>query len=71
MIRGINLGNQIEEEFTYFAFWDTVTDKFIEISGSQAWKSWDDCYEDCCFAELPQDAIARLQKLLPSIYKPA
>lgn len=66
MIRGINLGYQIEEEFTYFAFWDTVTDKFVEIAGSQAWKSWDECYEDCCFAQLPPGTITRLKNHVPT-----
>lgn len=46
MIRFIDIGDQIEDEEQQFAFFDTVTDRFIEVCGEQVWSSWDELMED-------------------------
>ena len=30
-----------------FAFWDTVTNRFLEFNGTQGWKTWEDFTLDC------------------------
>ena len=46
MIRFIDLSNQIEEGINQFSFFDTVTDKFEEFSGSQTWETVYEFQED-------------------------
>ncbi len=40
MIRFIDLGDQILEGQREFAWWDTITDQFLEFSTSQRWENW-------------------------------
>ena len=46
MIRFIDMGRQIwidDQDLDcpqYFAFWDTVTNRFLEFGSEQAWSSW-------------------------------
>jgi len=42
VIRFIDLGDQILEGTREFAWWDTITDEFLEFSGDQAWETWKD-----------------------------
>jgi len=42
MIRFIDLGEQILEGQKSFAWFDTITDTFIEYDGYQTWDSWED-----------------------------
>lgn len=46
MIRFIDLGDQILEGERQFAWYDTVTDSFLEFSGNQVWSSWVEFCED-------------------------
>ena len=46
MIRFIDLTGQIIDGETDFAWYDTVTDKFLSFSGNQTWNSWDDFVTD-------------------------
>lgn len=48
MIRICNLTGQItlEDNDLWFAFFDTIPDKFLEYNGSQVWSSWKDFEED-------------------------
>ena len=39
MIRYIEIGDQINEDCCDFAFFDTVTDKFLEFDGEQVFAS--------------------------------
>ena len=45
MIRFVDLRNQ--DTGYKFAFWDTVTDSFVSVSGGQAWNTYDEFEEDC------------------------
>jgi len=46
MIRFIDLGDQILEGEPQFAWFDTITDRFIELGGTQTWSSWEEFKED-------------------------
>lgn len=49
MIKFINLGSQIypnDPESCSFAFYDTLTDRFLTYGGVQAWDSWEDFVDD-------------------------
>jgi hypothetical protein len=51
MIRFIDMGRQIwidDQDLDcpqYFAFWDTVTNRFLEFGSEQAWSSWEEFEE--------------------------
>jgi hypothetical protein len=64
VIRCIRVGDQVVGDADSIAFWDTVTDRFLSIDGSQMWDS---------YVELNQDIAAdtsvdgpRLLRLIPS-----
>lgn len=42
MIRFIDIGDQILEGENHFAWFDTVTDTFIEFNGVQVFNGWDE-----------------------------
>jgi len=42
MLRYIHVGSQILDGGIQFAFWDTVTDRFIEYNGTQVFDDWND-----------------------------
>jgi len=46
MIRFIDLTNQITEGTKEFAFYDTVTDKFVLFSGCQTWETIENFKQD-------------------------
>ena len=47
MTRFVDLGDQITcDGRKQFAWFDTVTDTFIEICGTHVWESWKDFAED-------------------------
>jgi hypothetical protein len=48
MIRFIDLDDQITEGDNEFAFYDTVTDRFVEIFGSVTWPTVRALYNDVC-----------------------
>jgi len=42
MIRYINIGDQITEGKSQFAWWNTVTNNFMEFNEEQRWDSWEE-----------------------------
>ena len=46
MLRFIDLKGQITEDESDFAWFDTVTDKFVEVNGCETWKTWTDFVDD-------------------------
>jgi hypothetical protein len=66
VIRFIDMGKQIwmndeDPDCTkYFAFWDTVTNRFLEFAEEQAWPSWND------FEEALKDHFGENYKTEPS-----
>jgi hypothetical protein len=48
-----------------FALWDTVTDKFLEIHGEQAWEDYGDLIGSCEMNGLNEDYIRRITNMLP------
>lgn len=71
MMRFIDLGKQIatdESDPDYprqFAFYNTITDKFVVANGGSAFSSWDEFLEHAA-EELPLDLINRLKSLCPT-----
>jgi len=57
MIRFIDLGDQITCDGTKeFAWFDTVTDKFLEFNDTHVWGSWDEFDQDLR-ASIPENLI--------------
>ena len=49
-----------------FAFWDTSTDRFVEIDGEQAWGDWDEMELSGCRSwRKDQPTRERLRGLCP------
>ena len=48
MIRFIRIDDQITQDGkgTDFSFYNTVTDRFIELDGYQVWSSWEEFVKD-------------------------
>ena len=42
MIRYIDLKDQICDYYPEFAWFDTVTDRFVTFYGNQTWETWED-----------------------------
>jgi len=66
MIRFIDLSGQITEEGKEFAFYDTVTDRFIEIGGDQIWENFNEVVESTlCMGgeEKPVNIVGGLNRL--------
>lgn len=60
MIRFIDLGNQIIDDYNEFSFYDTTIEKFVEFQGNQTWGSIEDFTNDYEGKELD-----RYLKLIP------
>ena len=60
MIRFIDLGNQIMDDYNEFSFYDTTIEKFVEFQGNQTWDSIEDFTNDYEGKELD-----RYLKLIP------
>ena len=67
MIRFIDLGEQILEDYPMFAWFDTITDTFIEFAGDQRWETWEDFEEAYnCEEDMPESwPIERFGGLFP------
>ena len=66
MIKFINLGSQIypnDPEIRSFAFYETLTDRFLTYGGVQAWDSWEDFVDD--FEERAGVDLAELTSITP------
>jgi len=62
MIRFIDLTDQIDEGGKEFAFFDTITGCFVEVSGYQTFTSWGDLI-DCYNEDAPENQRCPLQRL--------
>lgn len=70
MIRFIDLGKQIggedEEWLREFAFFNTVSCRFIEYDGSQTWNCWTDFERDWKNPNSTKDySLERFKSLVP------
>lgn len=65
MIRFIRIGNQITQESNEFAFFDTITETFVDVFGSYTFDSRDDLkfYLDHC--QYTEEFKQRLIGLIP------
>lgn len=66
MIRFIDLGKQIgldDEWPREFAFFDTISDTFVDIGGEQTWASWDQLVTS---GDGDSSFLRRLKSLCPS-----
>lgn len=64
MIRFIEIGRQIfplplddDEPINQFAWFDTITDTFMEFSGDQVWETWEEFEESFKCEEFPSDRV--------------
>lgn len=69
MIRFVDLRGQITDDFTHFAFFDTIRERFVDIGGEQAWYS----LEDLMVLQIPMDIentnlVNRCASLIPKDY---
>jgi hypothetical protein len=67
MIKFINLGSQIyphDPESSSFAFYDTLTDRFLTYGSVQAWDSWEDFVDD--FEERAGVDLEELIRITPA-----
>lgn len=68
MLRFIDLGNQICDDYKEFAWYDTVVDRFIEIYDSYTWHTWKEFESDCRKRDIMHDSmmdIVRFKRLFP------
>lgn len=64
MIRFVDIGSQITEESTDFAWYDTVQGRFLEFGGTQVWEDW---LEFEGFFDGEPELLARLRPLYPRV----
>ena len=70
MIKFIRLGSQIyptDPAVNSFAFYDTLTDRFLTYGGVQAWDSWEDFVDD--FEERAGVALEELVSITPAVIR--
>jgi len=63
MIRYVYIGGQIIEGETEFAYYDTISDRFVTLNGDQVWDSWEDLEETLKYCD-PQFAN-RIRAITP------
>jgi len=66
MIRFVDLRYQIEEGTHYFAFFDTVSDTFVTLNGSQIWSAYYSFREDWDSEVTPGWDIRRFTEKIPT-----
>lgn len=69
MKRFIDLKSQIDSEEREFTFFDTVTDKFVIMNGSQTWDNIDEFITDCIDEGLNESDRQRYLILIPDKWK--
>lgn len=67
MLRFINLSDQINEGEKEFAFYDTVKESFVTLSGSQTWASVEDFTKDYQDEQSSKHNYARMVRLIPNV----
>ena len=66
MIRFIDLRHHLDDISAQFAWWDTITDKFLEYDGNMAWWCWNNFEHDYHIAKREQDYdLERFKSLCP------
>jgi hypothetical protein len=68
MIRFIDVGSQVGLDETWprqFSFWDTVTDRYIELDGEQMWSTWAEFEETYLGAASRPHNLERFKSLCP------
>ncbi len=71
MIRYIDIGDQIMEDSSQFAWWDTVVDRVLMFDDSQVWDTWKEFKTDFYLADCTDDLtgkvyeLARFKRLYP------
>lgn len=71
MLRFIDLGNQINEDSKAFAFYNTVTDHFVDIGPNHVWESQAGFISDYRFYEENIRHLARFLSVIPEEWKNA
>lgn len=71
MIRFVYIGGQILTGRREFAWWCTVTDRFLEFSENQVWRDWSDFEFDFKTEEDDDWELARFLVLYPRGGAPA
>lgn len=64
MIRYVDLCGQ--DTGYRFAFWDTVTDRFIQVGDDQAWDDLADLEESAETAKIDKALVDRMARLIPA-----
>lgn len=66
MIRYVHIGDQIEEGTDQFAFYDTVTDRFIRLGGQEVFDDPSDLLEAARMSAtpLPSGVLERMLRLI-------
>jgi hypothetical protein len=67
MIRFINIGDQITQESNDFAFYDTVTDEFLELQTGPVFSDRSDFEEaaNTCSCKVCEETFSRCRTLIP------
>lgn len=66
MIRYIRIGDQIDEDTDQFAFFNTVTGRFLEFAGQQCWDDEEEFRKDYeSTPAMPAFPIERFLNLVP------
>jgi hypothetical protein len=71
MIRFVDLGKQLEvdelddDSVRSFAFYDTVSDTFINLNGSESFDSWQSVEDMFVPEDFPIGTLGRLKGLCP------
>jgi hypothetical protein len=65
MIRFVHIGDQIYEEYNQFAFYNTVTDKFLAFDGKQVFDSINDFKDYARTSDISKDYIERCLSTIP------
>jgi hypothetical protein len=67
LIRFVDLGKQLgldDEWPRQFAFFDTISDTFMEINGSQVWDSWMSFHADAAQdTDVDEEMFKRMHRL--------
>jgi len=71
MIRYIDIGDQIMEDSSQFAWFDTVIDRFLMFNDSHTWETWGEFEDDFSAAggedsyTIQKHQLARFKRLYP------
>ena len=72
MIRFIDLGDQIIEDYPAFAWYDTIISEFETFNGNQDWETWSEFQNDYLAEEehIPEShSLDRYKRLFPKKWR--